>query len=111
MNIQHKLPTQTTSSQENSDQNVDTDVSKISRQELAETIAQDLIENKNIEIEFNKQEIVKSRSENNLDENLNEDTSLHKFLSVQFNHYVTCQICNKKVLYFSRKIFFFVKND
>lgn len=99
LNIQHKL-TNNDSDQVNKDDN-----KVLDSHDIASIIADDLLENKLIESELNKNVNLpnannignNSIKNNNSSESLNDDASLHKFLNVQFNQMVNCEICNKKV--------------
>lgn len=69
------------------------------KQFLANKIADELIEQKNIQSEFNKNQIVLNNNNlNGLIENA--DESAHKFIHYQFNDTVACEFCNKKVSFF-----------
>ena len=57
---------------------------------MTNNIVDELIEQNNLLIEFNKTQSANSES-------MNDDGSMHKFVSVQFNESVACEFCNKKI--------------
>lgn len=65
---------------------------------LANKIADELVENKQVEMEIeSRYGVLPSAAGYRNFDDVEDDGTMHKFMNITFNETVTCQSCNKKV--------------